>query len=284
MDHRACLGLPLLLIAGAAHADPVQSEVAITVPKGAATVRSFVRSVNASGRTTSSLEWQTQLNYGLSARRNLLLLVPVGEKEAAAGGRIRSSAGLGDVSLLLKQQIWIKNSLQTQDRFAVIGGFKLPTGETGRTDRFGRLPRSLQPGTGSFDFPVGVLYAHDSATGFFADVIYTARTRADDYRVGNLLRYDLALTHAIRGGEPRRHFVWGVLELNGYINARDQAGAQVVADTGGHVLYLSPGLRLVHWTGRWVLDLSYQVPIAGSLKDRQSRPDGAFLVGVRANF
>lgn len=75
-----------------------------------------------------------------------------------------------------------------------------------------------------------------------------------------------------------------MLELNGFVNGRDQASGRGVADTGGHVLYLSPGLRLVHWTGRWVLDLSYQLPLVASLNDRQSRPEGAWLVGVRANF
>lgn len=199
----------LLLTLGPAAADPIQSEIAITVPQGATTIRSFVRSVNASGRTTSSLEWQTQAIYGLSAKQNLLVLAPVGEKEAQVGGRSRSAFGFGDVSLLLKQQVWGRNSLQTQDRLALIGGVKLPTGATGRADRFGRLPRSLQPGTGSFDFPVGILYAHDTATGFFADALYTVRTGADGYRVGDLLRYDLAVTHAFQGGKPKQHFIWG---------------------------------------------------------------------------
>ncbi len=279
----ACLSALLILIGNIASADPIQSEVAITVPEGATTLRSFIRGTNGTGRSPDVLEWRTQLVYGMETKRNLLVSVPVVSTAAERAGRERSTFGLGDISLLVKQQIWGRNRLQTQDRIAVIGGLELPTGATSQTDRFGPVPRSMQPGSGSWDFPVGILLAHDAPTGYFADVLYTARSGAGGYRTGNSFRYDLALTRALRGGEPKQHFVWGVLELNGYVNGRDRADSRV-ASTGGHVLYLSPGVRLVHWTGRWVVDLSYQLPIAYSLNDRQARPGGAWLLGIRANF
>jgi len=276
------IALPLALAATASHGDPLQSEVAITVPERTITIRSFVRSTEGSGSGVDTQELQTQVAYGLTARTNLLLFVPVIRKSAAAGGVTRRSRGLGDVTLLVKQRVWKRNRLQTQDRLSLIGGVEFPTGESGESDRLGWLPRTLQLGSGSFDFPVGILYAHDAPRGFFADLLYTVRTGNDGYRFGNTLRYDLAYTHALTGGEPRQHFVWAVLELNGLQEARDRHRGEHVRGTGGHALFLSPGLRLVHWSGRYVLDLSYQIPVVTDFD--QGEPRRSWLVGFRANF
>jgi len=278
------IALALALAAAAARGDPIQSEIAITVPERTTTVRAFVRSTDFSGAGVDTWELQSEVAYGLTARTNLLLFVPVMEKSARVGGVTRRARGLGDVALLVKQRVWKRNRLQTQDRVSLIGGVKLPTGENGESDRLGRLPHALQPGTGSFDFPVGILYAHDAPRGFFADLLYTVRTRDSGYRFGNTLRYDLAYTHAVTGGRPRQHFVWAVLELNGLRGARDRRRGEGLADTGGHVLFLSPGLRLVHWSGRWVVDLSYQIPVMTDYPAGRGDPRRSWLAGLRANF
>lgn len=272
--------LPLLPLAvsTSASGDPVQSEVAITLPQGTTTIRSFVRVTDFGGAGGSAWEAQNQIAHGLTAKTNLLLLAPV------VGGTARRSSGLGDVTLLVKQQVWKRNRLQTQERVALIGGVKLPTGESGEQDGTGRLPRRLQPGSGAWDFPVGVLFAHDAARGFFADALYTVRTGARGYRFGNVLRYDLAYTQALAGGNPRENFVWAVLEMNGSVAARDRSAGQEAAVSGGHVLFLSPGMRLVHWSGRYVLDLSYQISVVADLNGDQAEPRRAWLVGARLNF
>lgn len=274
----------LFLAFGATSAagDPVQSEIAITLPQGAKTLRSFVRFTDLSGAGVDTLEMQNQFIYGLTARTNLLLFLPVVRREE--GGTTRRSSGLGDLSLLVKQQLWKQDRLQTQDRISLVGGVKFPTGESRARDRAGTLPPTLQPGSGSFDLIVGAFYAHDAPTGFFANILYTLKTEANGYRFGDVLRYDLAYARALAGGKPRQHFVWGVLELNGSITARDRSGGETVAPTGGHVLYLSPGLRLVHWSGRFVLDLSHQTPLVTHLNGNQPAPRQSWLVGVRANF
>ncbi len=66
-----CLLLLALVLAGrAAHGDPVQSEVAITLPKGTTTVRSFVR-VTEFSRGGDVVEVQNQIAHGFTAKTNL---------------------------------------------------------------------------------------------------------------------------------------------------------------------------------------------------------------------
>lgn len=273
--------LPLLPLAlsTSVSGDPVQSEVAITLPQGTTTVRSFMRVTEFEGAGGSAWEVQNQIAHGLTAKTNLLLLAPV-----VGGTARRGAGGLGDVTLLVKQQVWKRNRLQTQERVALIGGVKLPTGETSEQDSTRGLPRGLQPGSGAWDFPVGVLFAHDAARGFFADALYTVRTGARGYHFGNILRYDLAYTQALAGGNPYENFTWAVLEMNGSVGARDRSRGQEVPASGGHVLFLSPGLRLVHWSGRYVLDLSYQIPLVTDLNGHQTEPRRSWLVGARLNF
>lgn len=262
-------------LAVAARGDPVQSEVAVTVPRGVTTLRKFVRASDFESGGVDTLEVQTQVVYGLTAKTNLQLSVPFLRKNLDS----RRATGLGDTTFWVKQQIWKRDSLGTQERISLIGGVKSPTGESDASDRFGRLPPMLQLGTGSFDFPVGVLFAHDARRGFFADAIYTAKTETNDYRFGDTLRYDLAFTCALKGSKPREHFIWAVLELNGQWADRDRSGGVLVANSGGHTLHLSPGLRLAHWTGHISLDFSYQIPILAALNGSQAEPKGAWLAG-----
>lgn len=267
-----------------AFADPVQSDIATTVAAGTWQWRNFVRSTDYERGGIDSIEARTSLKYGITAKWNVEMSAPWFWNEwDATGGE--SDSGLGDVSLLVKRQVWKHDALQAQDRLALLAGTVFPTGEHETFDALGRArPARLSPGTGSFQFPAGVLFNHDSSPGIFADALYTWRLEGDDYDYGDAVRYDLGLTYAVLGGKPRQHFLWTVLELNGQWAERDQVGGTRLEDTGGHVLWLSPGLRLVHWKGTVSLDLSYQFPVARDLNGGQADPKGSWLAGFRLNF
>lgn len=273
-----------LVLAGILQADPVQSDMATTVAADTWQWRNFVRVTDYEPGGIDSVEARTMLTFGLTAKWNLELSAPWfwNENESPGGA---SDEGFGDVSLLIKRQIWKRDALQAQDRLSLIGGAIFPTGEHDTLDALGiSRPARLSPGTGAFQFPFGILFNHDSSPGFFADAIYTFKMEGDDYRYGDGLRYDLGLTYALWGGEPREHFVWAVLELNGEWTDRDEFRGASLANTGGHLLWLSPGLRLVHWKGHVSMDLSYQFPIITDLNGNQADPEGSWLLGFRLTF
>ena len=264
--------------------DPVQSDIATTVAAGAWQWRNFVRVTDYKRGGVDSLEARTLLKYGITARWNAELSAPWvwNEVDAPRGAK---DSGLGDVSLLVKRQIWKHDALQAQDRLALVTGTVFPTGEHETFDALGGVrPARLSPGTGSFQFPAGILFNHDSSPGLFADALYTFKLEGDGYEYGDSARYDLGFTYALFGGKPREHFLWAVLELNGEWAQRDRLGGTRLEDTGGHVLWLSPGLRLVHWKGTVSVDLSYQFPFARNFNGDQAEPKGSWLAGFRLNF
>ncbi len=53
-------------------------------------------------------------------------------------------------------------------------------------------------------------------------------------------------------------------------------------NSGGNVVYLSPGLRLSH--ERWPGFVSLGVPIINDLNGLQAEPDWRLLTGVAVNF
>lgn len=276
--------LATLAFADAARADPVQSDIATTVAARTWQWRNFTRVTDYERGGVDSVEARTLLTYGLTAKWNIELSAAWFWNDWDTTGGVDDS-GLGDVSLLFKRQVWKRDALQAQDRLSLIGGTVFPTGKHETFDALGRLrPPRLSPGTGAFQFPAGVLFNHDSSPGLFADAIYTFKLEGDDYRYGDSLRYDLGLTYAVLGGKPREHFLWAVLELNGEWTDRDHLDGLRLTDTGGRILWLSPGLRLVHWKGTVSFDLSYQFPIVTNLNESQAEPRGSWLAGFRLNF
>ena len=274
----------VLALADSGRADPVQSDIATTVSAKTWQWRNFVRVTDYERGGVDSVEARTLLTYGLTAKWNIELSEAWFWNDWDRAGGERES-GWGDVSLLLKRQVWKRDALQAQDRLSLIGGAVFPTGEHETFDALGRVrPARLSPGTGAFQFPAGVLFNHDSSPGVFADAIYTIKLEGDRYRYGDALRYDLGLTYAVFGGQPRQHFVWAVLELNGDWADSDRFGGTRLSDTGGHLLWLSPGLRLVHWKGTVSIDLSYQFPIVRNLSGSQVEPNGSWLAGFRLNW
>ena len=270
--------------ATAGWADPVQSDIATTLAADTWQWRNFVRGIDFDRGGVDSLEARTSLKYGITAKWNVELSVPWFWNDWDTSGGERES-GLGDVALLVKRQVWKRDALQAQDRVALVGGAVFPTGEHKTFDALGRVrPARLSPGTGAFQFPAGVLFNHDSSPGLFADALYTFNLEGDGYSYGDTVRYDLGFTYAVLGGKPREHFLWAVLELNGEWAERDELGSARLDDTGGHVLWLSPGLRLVHWKGTVSVDLSYQFPVAKNLNGNQAGPRGSWLAGFRLNF
>jgi hypothetical protein len=73
-----------------------------------------------------------------------------------------------------------------------------------------------------------------------------------------------------------------VLELNGRFTQRDEAQALNLANTGGNILFLSPGLQYV--MKRAILETSVQFPIAQNLNGSQLKTTWSLNGGVRIQF
>ncbi len=101
-------------------------------------------------------------------------------------GRKQSSEGLGDMNLIGIYKILVKND----DFLGISGGVKFPTGDTGELDPYGALfEPELQPGSGSWDYPVGIVYRYMAGpVSLSGNVSYVIKSQgAQEFRHGNLL-------------------------------------------------------------------------------------------------
>jgi hypothetical protein len=73
-----------------------------------------------------------------------------------------------------------------------------------------------------------------------------------------------------------------VLEVNGERHAQQEIAGVRDSNSGGNVIFLSPGLRLSYES--WSAFVSVGVPIVNDLNGVQSEPDWRVLTGMAIHF
>ncbi|MBI1893101.1 MAG: transporter [Candidatus Rokubacteria bacterium] len=210
--------------------------------------------------------------------------------DPAGGRRTLSADGLGDLTLVGAYRFFRRDVERGTTQFSFLGGLKLPTGATdiddsdlprltGGTET--RLPPSLQLGSGSVDGIVGLAGFHNmNRLSFYADVQGKLNSEgSQDFRAGNQLHYDLSADYVLLPG--RNMFL--ILELNGVLAERAEQAGRTVRDSGGHLLFLSPGIQYLP-IPPLILEAGVQIPILRDLNGRQLAPDWSVVVGLRYLF
>ncbi len=177
-------------------------------------------------------------------------------------------------------------------------GLKTPTGEDGVREAEGALfELEQQPGSGSWDPFFGLSYNHNlGKIGLSANLLYTAVTEgSQDTELGDIFNYNLAASYRVtfpEGGhdhDSHAHsfdildYVDLVLELNGDRREHVKINDRNDENTGGHTLYLSPGLR-VGLGHKVSLFTSLGIPIVNDLNGQQSEPDYRIIGGLSFSF
>lgn len=233
--------------------------------------------------------------YGLTGDFTVGLTLPILQRrlrfDTPAGERRTISAdGLGDLALVGAYRFYRRDVERGTTQFSFLGGFKLPTGATDLTDADlppltgtpeTRLPPKLQLGSGSVDGIVGLAaFQNLDRLSFYADVQTKLNTEgAQDFQAGNSLFYDVTVDYVLL---PRRN-MFLILELNGVHTGRAEQAGRTVEDSGGDLLFLSPGLQYLP-IPPLILEGSVQVPILRHPNGRQLVPDYSVVVGLRYLF
>ena len=230
------------------------------------------------------------LGYGATADLALFGIVPYVDKslEATQGGvrRERSASGLGDASLFGRHMVYKRDWPGRTLRVAPFVGLELPTGEDDERDGSGRLPPSVQPGSGSWD-PFGGLVLTYQTLEFQVDAqaSYKANTEANGFEFGDVARLDGSLQYRLwprelGAGVPG--FLYGVLEANLIHQDKNQTGGKNDPNSGGLSLFVLPGLQYV--TKRWIVEAGVQIPVVQDLNGTALEKDYIFRAGFRFNF
>jgi hypothetical protein len=225
-----------------------------------------------------------EASYGVTSWLTPSLIVPVGvrayETVMAQAPRSRSTAGLGDVIVLLKTPIMGRQALAPgAHRLWLAGGLKLPTGRFEDADGIGRLPPSAQLGSGSFD---GVLALFDSIgvsgpdgkLSLFTSAVYRHTTaNKEGYRFGDdfVGSADLSLAAfervSLRGG------------LRVRAAAADRQDGQGLENAGGWLLYARAGAAW-HLRTDASISLDLHVPTLSRLEGDQLDPRIQVVLGL----
>ena len=180
--------------------------------------------------------------------------------------------GRGDSRFFVKYDGLIKrNEPGGLTRLAAEFGVQAPTGSDGYS-------------TGAATYLADLVFLKASKQRHIvADVQYEAATRnGDGVSAGNRALFDVALSYLFLPGKTRRafHGVFGVVEANGELRGRASDPAGAFGDSGGALLYLSPGLQ---WFVRrnLILEASAPIPVAYDLNGRQPAPGVGVVFGFR---
>jgi hypothetical protein len=245
---------------------------------------------SAADRDRTAWALVSVLGYGATPDLALFGIVPYVDKtlKATQGGvrRERSASGLGDASLFGRYTVYHRDWPGRTLRVAPFVGLELPTGEDDERDGFGRLPPSVQPGSGSWD-PFGGLVLTYQSLDFQVDAqaSYKANTEANGFEFGDVARLDGSLQYRLwprelGAGVPG--FLYGVLEANLIHQDKNRIGGKNDPNSGGFTLLVLPGLQYV--TKRWIVEAGVQIPVVQDLNGTALEKDYIFRAGFRFNF
>jgi hypothetical protein len=175
-------------------------------------------------------------------------------------GQYQTSEGWGDLNLI---GIWrfIQNSV---GYLGATGGVKFPTGVTNNTkpDRalvaaaaeedgeeleadWEKYEIELQPGSGSYDFPLGGVFRYAAGpVTFKGNAIYIIKTEgAREFEFGDVFTASLVTDITVNPDSMLFRTIVG-LDINFQHEARQTDHGQEIADSGGDILFAGPSLTI----------------------------------------
>ncbi|MDH3687774.1 MAG: transporter, partial [Myxococcales bacterium] len=212
--------------------------------------------------------------------------------EDFAGEKTRATlSGFGDMSLASSLVLWRNRDVLPTTWVEGRIWLKAPTGRDESKVEGVRDPH-LQPGTGSWDFGVGLAAVHRFDWGsLYGSVFYRENTEGSlDYEYGDVALANLALEvpigHAF--GWPALTWLTGGLELNFRYAGYDEEFGQRVRDSGGAILYATPSVRIrLPWgfrDSRASLRAAVQIPLTQHWLHNTQDEGEVWSVGILLPF
>jgi hypothetical protein len=227
-----------------------------------------------------------------------------------------NSSGLGDVTFFGLYRFY--KNVKTRSHVSLLLGFKAPTGDTGNKVSRNTINPSTgersvreeeeeeagaeggghhsdefetehQPGSGSWDGFFGLAYSQ--TIGPFeldSNVLYGLTTKGSRKTdLGDVFSYNAALSYplVLSGGDlPCPSCILGLfVEVNGEWRHKNEIGGVDDPNSGGHVVYISPGVRL---TGgpHWNIAAGFGYPMVADMNGSEVEPSYRVLSTVSIAF
>lgn len=248
-----------------------------TIFKGGVGIETEIETELASGtgETERRLIMDTEFIYGVTTNLSLTVAVPVIYRELEIDDDTNSLTGLGDVFFRTKYRFWRHDITGTQDSAAFIMGIKLPTGNNDSTP---------QLGSGSTDFLFGLAAARESRRMYyFGDLRYRLNTENhDDLKIGDRLFADTGIGVRPWLTEYLEPDLVVTLESNWETHMRNSLDGHLISDSGGDLLFLSPGFFLTY--RNWAIKGGFQYPVYQELNGDQAKIDYRLIIAMEVHI
>lgn len=288
-------GMILVAAVRPAHSGPITFLTALPVAQAQAVMRGQYLFIRASDDPTPADRELTvhgaplAIAVGATPRLAVFAVMPIARKamtiSTPAGRVTRDTTGLGDIVTFARYTVYQADAADSTFRIAPFGGLKLPTGDTDVSDGLGRLPRPLQPGSGSWDALGGLAVTFQTKQWELdADAGFRKNTEADGFRFGDELFADVSFQYRVwprqlGGGVPA--FLFAVVETNLVSQGRDRIAGIGDPDSGVRRWDLDAGLQYV--TTRFILEAIVQVPVMDEPRGAGLGSDFRVMAGARWN-
>ncbi len=190
---------------------------------------------------------------------------PIQYQQEKSLGVLRHSFGPSDTQSLARYTFWQKDGIGETQRWALIGGEILPTGSFNQSDRYGPLPRRIQPGTGNWAEKGGLAYIQQTLgreVDFYANYVHYdpggGYQFGDQYTLDGGYQRRLLPVPLPYEGIPLAELFTGV-ESNFYAYMNDAQAGAALPTTGLTLWQVDPLLRVVGYN--WGLSLVGEIPI-----------------------
>lgn len=213
--------------------------------------------------------------YNITNNLLVSVMVPVMSVRGTSVEGVQTTTGLGDIIFSTKYLFVQHDRLQETFRVAAKAGVKLPTGDENKNPALG---------TGMYDVSAGAVAGWIGRRfGVYSDVSYSLNVRAGDINHGNTLQYNVAIGFR---GVPDVYDRYPLSQLNLYLEFNGEyvrphtLNGEDISDTGGNIVYISPGIQYI--PGRQFLVEGFlQIPAIQSLNGTQLGTDFRAGIGIR---
>ena len=217
--------------------------------------------------------------YGVFDDFHVVASIPYFDRKLETSTSDKEAAGIGDLELLAKYRFIKESKGLSPLSLAMAGGVKFPTGkDDSEADGF-LVPATLQPSSGSFD-GIFILFATKKVSSLFihANAKYQLCSKdSQDYEGGYKINYNAALVY------PVADYFDIELEINGSYSERDRQYGIKLENTGGHELYVSPGI-IVNMPSSLRFELAIMISVCRNLYGTQNAADAKAFLGASYVF
>ncbi len=274
------LGVLLLFKTGMAQGPPIHTDTPIMLGLAGSGIRGFSKIIykkSANTHVTALVAPVIVPMNVFSDRFQAGIIAPFKQIAIRKNDRTFRASGLGDAALYAKYLLFQKNGRNETLRIAAKTTLKFANGAASGTPALG---------SGSSD----VLFSSVAAwikhrTGIYAEGIYAFNGQYKGRDYGNALYYNLAFAWralpVIYDHYPMKQLNL-YLELNGESHFDDSIDRQSLHNAYS-LIFLSPGLQYVGGA-RWLLESSFQLPVADTRSTDTLKDSWRFSLGFRFLF